>query len=75
MSDFQLTADDLVGVLIHNSNQLTAVLSNNGMRTNFDAVLEHLARMAEIARRCGAAQAQQLDQVPAAHANGDAHAN
>lgn len=45
MSDRPLTADDLVGILIHRANQMGSHLSVHGINTNWDGMIVHLGNM------------------------------
>lgn len=52
MPPLALSADDLVGIMIHNGNQLVAMLTQRGPAADFGAVQNHLSRMYELAERC-----------------------
>lgn len=56
MPPLSISADDLVGILIHNGNQLVAALSQRGVMADFRAIQSHLTRMYELAERCHQSQ-------------------
>lgn len=55
-SGFEISADDMVGILIHNANQIASVLTQMGVTTDFVKLRNHLVRMDDIAARCHAYQ-------------------
>ena len=44
-TDRQLTADDIVGILIHRANQMASYLSVHGTQTDWAAMIQHLGGM------------------------------
>lgn len=62
MTDIQISADDIVGILIHNANQAASVLGVHGIGTNWAELAQHLDRM----QRLAAIAASQVDALRAA---------
>lgn len=49
-----VSADDIVGILIHNANQAASHLAVHGVKTNWAAFHDHLTRMQDLAARAHA---------------------
>ena len=72
-TDRQLTADDIVGILIHRANQMASHLSVNGTQTDWAAMIQHLGGMYQDVVR-----AKEIMEGISAPSNGhatDAHPN
>jgi len=50
-NNMDITADDIVGILIHNANQAASHLAVNGVRTDWAAFHRHLTRMQDLTAR------------------------
>lgn len=72
MNEEQMTfsADDLVGILIHNSNQMASHMSVHSTGADWNMLLAHMQRMYVIAQR---AQAMLAQAHVHAHQNGAGH--
>ncbi len=75
MTDRQLTADDLVGILIHRVNQMGSHLGVHGVNADWNAMIQHLGGMYQDVVRAKDIM-EGATMMPAGEtANGAAHPN
>lgn len=68
-NQMNFSADDLVGILIHNANQAASALSVNGVNVEWPKFMIHLARMYEVAQRAQAMVTAANEAAAAAQTN------
>lgn len=59
--NIEISADDVVGILIHNANQVASVLGVHGINTDWAQLSAHLERMQQLT----ALAASQVEQMRA----------